>query len=245
MRLSVVIPALNEEASIATAISAAWAAGATEVIVVDGGSRDGTCAECVGVPCRLLHGETGRGQQQRLGTEQASGEVVLFQHADCRLAADCGRQIRSAVQDGGAVAGAFRQRIEASGILFRLLERGNAARARWLGMPYGDQGIFVRRDVLRRMGGFPAVPLMEDVILMRRVRRVARPVLLPGPIHVQARRWRRHGVVRQTLRNWTLLAAYFWGIPPETLIRFYRRHDAPEAAYGPASAEARADRDSV
>ena len=121
--------------------------------------------------------------------------------------------------------GAFSQRIDAGGLAFRLLEWGNARRARWLGLPYGDQAIFVRREAFFAAGGFPDVPLMEDVLLMQRLRRRAWPLLLPGPVHVSARRWQRHGVVRQTIRNWALLAAFASGISPERLARYYRRHD--------------------
>jgi GT2 family glycosyltransferase len=105
-----------------------------------------------------------------------------------------------------------------------LLERGNALRA-WWGRPYGDQGIFVRRDVFERVGGFPEVRLLEDVLFVRQLRRVGRLVLLPGPLYVSARRWQRHGVIWQTLRNWRILAAAKLGANPDRLSGLYPPHE--------------------
>jgi hypothetical protein len=161
-----------------------------------------------------------------VGAQATTGEVLLFQHADCRLGPDCLRQIERAFAiSPRAVTGAFWQQIESRRRSHRLLSWGNAARLRLLGLAYGDQGIFVRREVFQRVGGFDDVPLMEDVILMRRLRRWGAPLLLPGPLVVSPRRWQRHGVVRQTLRNWCLLTGFFCGVSPVTLTRFYPRHD--------------------
>jgi hypothetical protein len=110
-------------------------------------------------------------------------------------------------------------------MLYRCLDRGNAARVRWRGSAYGDQAIWMRRQLFFDLGGFPDVPLLEDLLLMRRFRRRAWPVLLPGPLHVSARRWQRHGVMRQTLRNWSILAAHACGASPQRLAHWYRRHD--------------------
>jgi hypothetical protein len=107
-----------------------------------------------------------------------------------------------------------------------VLERGNAWRVRWRGLPYGDQAIFLRREFFESLGGFPEVKLMEDLLLMKKARRISWPRLLDGPVFIDARRWRRHGVIRQTLRNWTLLTAYQFGWAPDSLASYYRRHDA-------------------
>ncbi len=224
VRVSVIIPALNEAANIAAAIDGAWRAGAREVIVVDGGSGDGTLEIAAGQSCLALSSARGRAVQQNVGARQASGDVLLFLHADTWLAAGGVGQIVEAVREAHVIAGAFRQCITAAGVLYRLLERGNALRARW-GRPYGDQGIFVRRDVFERVGGFPEVRLLEDVLLSRQLRRVGRLVLLPGPLHVSARRWQRHGVVRQTLRNWRILAAARLGVSPDRLAGLYPPHE--------------------
>jgi rSAM/selenodomain-associated transferase 2 len=173
----------------------------------------------------LIESERGRAKQQNAGANLASGEVLLFQHADTLLCQTSISQIRQLLSDTDVLAGAFWQHIDAQGWLYRLLEIGNAKRIRRHGLPFGDQGIFIRRTTFLELGGFPDVPLMEDLLLMKKVRKLAKPRLLPGPILVNARRWQRHGVVRQTLRNHMLRLAHGCGASPESLARFYRRHD--------------------
>jgi hypothetical protein len=126
--------------------------------------------------------------------------------------------------------GAFRQKITSPRPIYRWIEKGNAVRARCWGMPYGDQGIFVRRDTFFELGGFPEVPIMEDVIFMRKFRRRTRIVLLPGPLHVSPRRWEQSGPLTQTVRNWGLLVAERVGVPPRRLARWYRPHRHEPAA---------------
>ena len=225
MRVSIIIPALNEAAVIERAIAAAWQTRAHEVILVDGGSQDHTVDLAEAAGCQVIISSPGRARQQNMGAAQATGDVLLFQHADNWLDKTALTQIRTALQQRNVIAGAFEQRIASTGRLYRCLERGNAWRARCWGLPYGDQGIFLRRQAFEQLGGFPDVQLMEDILLMQRVRRKRRPVLLAGPIHIDARRWQRHGIVRQTLRNWALLTALRLGASPDDLLRFYPRHD--------------------
>lgn len=225
MNVSVVIPVLNEEELLGNAIETAWLAGAFEVIVVDGGSRDNSIPVAKSLKCKLLTSEPGRAKQQNAGAEMATGDVLLFQHADTSLGKDVVAQIKQLLSDGSILAGGFQQQIEAEGRLFRLLEKGNARRIRRNGIPFGDQGIFIRRDTFFQLGTFPDVPLMEDLILMKKVRQIAKPQILPGPICVSARRWQRHGVIAQTVRNHLLRAAHCLGASPNFLARFYRRHD--------------------
>ena len=229
MRVSIIIPALNEAAVIERAVAAAWQASAHEIILVDGGSRDNTVALAAAAGCQVIISSPGRARQQNRGAAQATGDVLLFQHADNWLDKTALTQIHIALQQRHVIAGAFEQRIESTGRLYRCLEWGNAWRARCWGLPYGDQGIFLRRQAFEQLGGFPDVRLMEDVLLMQRVRRKRRPVLLAGPIHIDPRRWQRHGIVHQTLRNWTLLAALRLGATPDELARFYPRHDQSTA----------------
>jgi hypothetical protein len=155
--------------------------------------------------------------------------VLLFLHADCWLAPDAHLQLVEALFDERTLGGAFRQRIEARGLIYRLIERGNAMRVRIRKLPFGDQGIFVRRGIFQELGGFPDVPLMEDVLLMRKLRRLSRIPLLPGPLHVSARRWQKHGPVRQTLRNWSILTAEQLGASPDRLADFYAPHHDAKA----------------
>lgn len=224
MRLSVIIPAWNEAAGIERAVLSAWQGGADEVLVADGGSTDGTAELAQHAGARVLVTPAGRATQQNAAAEIASGDVLLFLHADNALATGVRGQIEHALANERVVHGALRQRIEAAGAQYRWLERGNALRVRCFGLPYGDQAIFLRAAVFRQLGGFPRVPLMEDLLLMQKLRRIAWPVLLPGPVAVSPRRWQRQGVVRQTAGNWLLIFAHTCGISPARLARFYPRH---------------------
>lgn len=226
LKISIIIPALNEAARIADAVRRARETEPHEVIVVDGGSDDKTAALARQAGAFVLATGRGRAIQQNAGARHATGDVLLFLHADTWLPPDGLRQLKGASTDAAIGCGAFYQRIEAEGFIYRLLERGNAWRVRRRGMAYGDQGIFVRRALFDALGGFPEVRLMEDLLLMKRLRRRAWPELLPGPLYVSARRWRRHGVLLQTVRNWLLLAGARCGVSPDRLANFYARHDA-------------------
>jgi rSAM/selenodomain-associated transferase 2 len=221
MRVSVIIPTLNEAAIVTESVAHALALGPYEVIIADGGSDDGTARLAQAAGATVVTAPRGRAIQQNAGARRAQGDVFLFLHADTHLAADGLAQIERALAEPRVGCGAFRQAIEADGRLYRWLERANACRAAQRGLPYGDQGIFVRRELFDAVGGFPELKLMEDVFLMRRLRRRTRPVLLPGPLYVSPRRWQRRGVIRQTVVNWSLLAAARLGVHPDRLARFY------------------------
>lgn len=225
MRLSIVIPTLNEASGIEHTVQRALWLRPIEVIVVDGQSQDKTGELAQSAGAIVVPSASGRGRQLNAGARVATGDVLLFLHADCWLEPQSAEQIETTLRDEAIIGGAFRQRIENDRRIFRWLERGNAARVRWRHMPYGDQGIFVRRSAFEAAGGFAEVRLMEDVLLMREFRRRRwRIELLPGPIHVDPRRWLKHGVVRQTLRNWTLLTGLKLGISPDRLAEFYSPH---------------------
>lgn len=221
MVVSVIIPTLNEADRIAEVVERTRAlGGGCEIVVADGGSEDGTLAAatradlCLTVP-------PGRAIQQNAGAAASHGDVLLFLHADCWLEPEAVSAVRNALTDDRTVGGCFRQTIDAAGVRYRLLESGNALRVRVLKWAYGDQGIFVRRDVFERLGGFPDVRLMEDLLLMKRLKRVGRIALVESRIHVSPRRWQQQGVIRQTLRNWSLLALAHCGVSPNRLTRLY------------------------
>lgn len=225
MRISVVIPAINEAASIERAVKSSREAGFDEVIVADGGSEDETPSIAARCGASVVHGARGRAVQQNLGAQHATGDVLLFLHADNWLAPEAGQQVRDCLGDSQVLGGAFQQRIEAEGFLYRLLERGNAARVRRRGMAYGDQAIFMRRETFDLLGSFSEVQIMEDLLLMRAFRKLASPKLLPGPLYVHPRRWQQRGVVLQTLRNWSLRCGEALGVSPDKLAKFYPSHD--------------------
>ncbi len=223
--LSVIIPALNEAHNVGRAVTSALHGGADEVLVVDGGSSDATAKHARVAGAKVVVAERGRARQMNVGAGAARGDVLLFLHADNWLADSALAQLREALTSDTVGCGAFRQQIMAPGWPFRVLERGNAARVRFCGLAYGDQAIFVRRSLFDACGGYPDVRLLEDLILMRRLRWRCWPRLLDGPVHISPRRWQQQGIVRQTLRNWCIVGAYFAGASPDHLARYYYRPD--------------------
>ena len=222
LRISVVIPTYNEADRIADVIARTRELKPSQILVVDGESDDGTldAAETAGADF-CLTAVRSRAAQQNAGAAAASGDVLLFLHADCRLELGSFEAIREALTDANCVGGCFRQRIDAAGLRYRALEWGNAQRVKWWRWAYGDQGIFVRRALFERLGGFPDVLLMEDLFLMKRLKRQGRFVLLENRIHISARRWKRQGVVYQTLRNWMFTALVQCGVSPNRLAKYY------------------------
>ncbi len=228
--ISVIIPTLNESAEIAACLRAAWMSRPREVIVVDGGSHDDTVRQAKDLAATVLGTRPGRAIQLNAGAAAARGEILLFLHADCRLHPNCLAQVVQLLErprhgENRHLCGAFRQRIDDPRSVFRWIEQGNALRAR-MGLPYGDQGIFLDRELFESVGRFAELPIMEDVDLMWRIRRYLRPQLLDGPLQVSARRWKENGVFRQTARNWLMVAAWSLGVPPSQLARYYAPHGA-------------------
>ena len=220
MTVSVIIPTLNEAACLAETLRSIRAEKPHEIIVVDGGSGDGTC-ERAEVADRLLRGPRGRAAQMNHGADHAVGDVLLFLHADCTLEAGALASAEKCLAARGVAAGCFRMTVTAPGSVYRLIDACATARVRLTGLMYGDQGLFVERRRFARVGGFPPLRLMEDVFISRTLRREGRVVVAPRRIFVSSRRWRRQGVVRQTLRNWTLTALAVSGVHPDRLAAFY------------------------
>lgn len=221
LRISIIVPVLNEQAVVAAAIERAWTAGADEVILSDGGSSDGTIEVAQQANCQFVSVEPGRASQMNAGAAIASGDVLLFMHADNWLPERGCDQIRESMEHSDFTWGGFEQQIEDQGFLFRLIERGNLMRGKYQSLVYGDQGLFVSRELFDSLGGFTIMPLMEDFELSQRLASHGRPALLPGPIHVSARRWKAKGLARQTLRNWAITGAYRLGVSADRLAAWY------------------------
>jgi hypothetical protein len=216
--ITVVIPTLNEAPWVRGAVESV-AAGASEVIVVDGGSSDGTVAEAGSAGARVIAGRPGRASQMEAGARGALGDWLVFLHADTRLEDGWSDALHSL--EAPFVAGAFRFRLDSPRARYRLVEMAVRLRCASLGLPYGDQAIFVRRDAFVGCGGFGDVPILEDVDLVRRVRRHGR-LAFPAPHAVtSARRWEEHGFLRTTLLNWLVVVLGSAGFPRGRLARLY------------------------
>ncbi|MCS6851340.1 MAG: TIGR04283 family arsenosugar biosynthesis glycosyltransferase [Gemmataceae bacterium] len=220
MSVSIIIPTLNEESCLAATLAHLRAQRPREIIVVDGGSDDATCRLATAAD-RLLTGPRGRASQMNLGAAHATGDNLLFLHADCMLAPGALDEMEHWLRRPHVAAGCFTMRTQADGWPYRCIDACATARVRLTGLIYGDQGLFLRRLLFERLGGFPPVKFMEDVVFSRTLRRCGRIVVARALIHVSARRWQRIGLVRQTLRNWTLTALAAAGIPPDRLAAYY------------------------
>jgi rSAM/selenodomain-associated transferase 2 len=221
MILSVVVPTLDEGASLPPTLAAARQPGVAELIVVDGGSRDDTVAVARSLADRVLESVRGRARQMNAGAAAARGDVLLFLHADTRLPPGYPALVTRALGHGDAVGGRFDLRLDADGVAYRILERAISLRSRVTGVATGDQAIFVRRDVFARLGGFPPLPLMEDIALCRALKRAGRMVALREAVVTSARRWERDGIIRTVVLMWALRAGYYAGISPARLARAY------------------------
>jgi rSAM/selenodomain-associated transferase 2 len=225
MRVSVIVPTLEEAATIVSTLGRLRSQACEEVIVVDASSPDGTARLARERGAIVIDSPRGRGVQQNLGASRARGDAIVFLHADCWLEPGSLAGLRSFLARHPRVpAGCFRMRVEAEHLLYRWIDAAAHLRAGVFGIPYGDQGIFVRRRAFEQVGGFPEVALMEDVGIALKLRRLGRLAVLPHRIHVSARRWQQYGIVRQSVRNWSLTAAAALGIPPETLACYYPHH---------------------
>ena len=220
MKLSIVIPALNEAKILGNTLQS-LKDQPFEIIVVDGGSKDDTVEVALKFSSHVFISHRGRGIQQHTGAYQACGNVLLFLHADTILPPGYQHLIDQALSHPGVVFGAFRLRIHPPKPSLDLIAFMANFRSRILKVPYGDQAIFVRRSAYFKVGGFQDWPIMEDVDLVRRLNRAGGFKLAQGFVQTSARRWQRENLVHTTLRNWSLIIRYYLGVSPNTLARHY------------------------
>ena len=216
--LAVVIPTLDEARALPALLGDLRALTCRhEIIIADGGSSDDTVAMAREGGARVVTTARGRGAQLRTGAEASRAEVLCFVHADIRIPLTAIRALEAAIGGPRDTAWAFRLRIGGDGLGYRVVESGANLRSRLFQLPYGDQGLLLHRQLYEAAGGYLPLPLMEDVTLVRAIGRVGRVRMLPASITVSARRWRREGLVRGTLRNWSLMAAWMLGASPYRL----------------------------
>ncbi|SKA24971.1 transferase 2, rSAM/selenodomain-associated [Enhydrobacter aerosaccus] len=220
MSLSVVIPTLNAADRLRGTLQALGVVD--DLVVVDGASTDDTIEVAKAFAARVVAAPAGRGHQLMAGAAVARGPWLLFLHADTQLAPGWRAEVDKFVAEpcNSARAAVFRFALDDRSWQARLLEKAVSWRVRIFGLPYGDQGLLIRRDFYRSLGGFPAWPLMEDVHLVRRIGR-NRLTILPAAAHTSAERWRRGGWIRRTLRNFACLSLYFLGVPPRLIFKVY------------------------
>lgn len=229
LKISVIIPTLNEAAHIRTVLNALapWREGGHEIIVVDGGSRDDTEALARPLVDELLHSAPGRARQMNCGAVRATGELLLFLHADSLLPQDAEQAVLEAIEKQGCLWGRFDVRLSGRHPLLAVVALLMNLRSCLSAIATGDQAIFVRREVFERIGAYPPIALMEDIALSRRLKRLGRPACVHSPLLSSSRRWESRGILRTIALMWWLRLAYFLGVDPKRLARWYR--DARES----------------
>lgn len=221
--LSIIIPVLNEAANVGSALQRLLPLRARghEVIVVDGGSRDGTAALALPFADRVLTAPRGRARQMNAGAAHARGEVLLFLHADTRLPDHADRLVVDGLRERSRDWGRFDVAIVGTHPLLRVIAWSMNLRSRLTSICTGDQSLFVMRDLFERVGCYPDIDLMEDIALCKALRRQSRPLILHARVATSGRRWERHGVWRTLALMWWLRLRYFFGAAPSRLQQIY------------------------
>ncbi len=217
--LSIIIPTLNEEENIAACLEKTRHAPHVERIVVDGGSKDRTREIALSCGARVLTAPTGRARQMNAGAEAATGDFLLFLHADTRLPVGFAEIVRNTISQPGVVAGAFRFCLHPTSPGLRFIERTANWRSRYLQLPYGDQAIFLRAALFREMDGYREMPIMEDYEFIQRLKKRGRIFTAPVAAITSARRWKKLGLWKTTFLNYAIVIAYHLGVAPARIRR--------------------------
>ena len=220
-KISIIIPVLNEAKILEKTLSQLqFELGHNELIIVDGGSTDGSVhiAEKYG---KVLKSERGRAKQLNAGAAAASGDIFIFLHADIWLESGALAAVERALFSG-YVGGGFRQKIDGKNLLYRMIEVAGNIRGRYLKVFYGDSGIFLMRADFEKIGGFPEIPILEEMEFSKALRRLGKTTLITPHIHISARRWETKGIIRTTFNNWLITLLYFLKLSPVHLAKLYR-----------------------
>jgi rSAM/selenodomain-associated transferase 2 len=221
MRISVIVPVLNEEKTIAGVIAGLRQNMPDELLIVDGGSTDRTRSICAELGVSVLCSPSGRAAQMNFGAKHATGDVLLFLHADTRLPPTAFGDIRNALGDPCCVGGRFDVKLDSSSRLLKMVGAMISLRSRVTKIATGDQAIFIRRGIFAAIGGYPEIPLMEDIALSRAMKRTGRIACLESCAITSARRWKAEGAWKTILKMWILKTLYLSGVSPLRLKRYY------------------------
>lgn len=222
-KISIIIPVLNEAARIAAVINQIEKSAEIEIIVVDGGSIDNTVEVASSLGVRVISTQKGRSLQMNTGAQIASGEILLFLHADTELPQGFAALVHAALNQLQVIAGAFELKIDGGHRGLRLIEKMVSLRSHFFQLPYGDQAIFIKAKTFWQFGGFPELPIMEDFEFIHRLKRYGKIKILPAAVITSGRRWQQLGILKTTLINQFMILGYYLGIPPEKLAYFYRK----------------------
>jgi rSAM/selenodomain-associated transferase 2 len=222
---SIIIPVLNEESIIEDSLSKFVGNSMVEVIVVDGGSTDKTVNLVSDMGFIVIKSPvSGRANQMNFGVKFAQGDVLLFLHADSNLPESYHDLILNILAQADVIAGAFELGIDGEDIKFRVIEWLVNWRSHLFSLPYGDQGIFLKKTIFQELGGFPDLPIMEDFEFIRQVKKRGKIAIISAKIITSARRWQKIGIIKTTLINQLIIIGYFLKIPPQKLQKFYQQN---------------------
>jgi rSAM/selenodomain-associated transferase 2 len=221
-KITVIIPVLNESERIKQTLLPLTEVKGLEIIVVDGGSSDQTVAIAASLGVRVVSSDPGRGQQMNFGAKIAQGDLLLFLHGDTRIFPDYFPKIVESLSNSDVVAGAFQLGIEGENWMYRLLEMMVNWRSQFFSLPYGDQGIFLKKALFWEIGGFKEIAIMEDFDLIQRLKKRGKIMIISHQIITSDRRWRKLGILKTTLINQLVIIGYYLGFSPDKLRKLYQ-----------------------